>query len=457
MKRGIVTAILCVLVAALLIAPTYAGRQQRTASPSRCGARAWVGAWSASPSDTETAGYGHQTLRLVITPHFGGDRVRVRLTNRFGASPVTLDAVSVGFRDSGAALVKGTSRPLTFGGQRSITMARGGDVVSDPVLLTVRPFRDLAVSIAVGAPSGPATRHYLGRQTSFVSSPGTGDQTEQVSGAPFTSTIRSWPFLARVEVLRSNRVGTVVTLGDSITDGFQGNQAPVVESPTGVDENVRYPDFLSRRLLADKSGRQFTVLNAGISGNRVLRDGDAIPRFGPSALSRLDADVLAQPGVTDVIVLEGINDIGQAPPASADQLITGLKQIVTRLQTRGVNVLLGTLTPAGGTIVPTYGSAEANATRKKVNHWIRARSGADGVIDFDAAVRDRRDRSRLAEPYDSSDHLHPSTAGYDAMAKAIDLRAFRGNGCTGRASSARPGGPGRAVEPDSRWSAVGVM
>jgi lysophospholipase L1-like esterase len=377
-----------------------------------CDAPAWVGAWSADPSDAANHGLADQTSRTILTPHLGGDTLRVRVSNRFGGAGVTFQAASVGLRrGSGAALAAGSRRPLTFAGAASVTVAAGDDAVSDPVALRVAPGDDLAVSLFAAGLTGPATEHSIGQQTSYVTPPGAGDHTGEDAGGAFSLPIPARFFVSGVDVRAPSSVGDVVALGDSITDGFGGP----------ADRNDRYPDFLARRL----AGRGLSVVNAGISGNRVLSDARA-QLGGPSALARLDRDVVGQPGVSDVVVLEGINDIaGQAP---ADRVTGGLEQIVTRLHGAGLRVQLGTLTPFGG----SPAAAAAEATRRAVNRWIRSGAGgADGVVDFDAAVRDPGSPDRLDPRYDSGDHLHPNGAGRRAMAGAVDPAGLRGAACRG--------------------------
>jgi len=392
------------------------------AAPVRCSGSHWVGAWGASPSHAAVPGYAGQTMRMLVTPNAGGRLARVRLTNRYGTAPVTFDAVRLARRASGAGVVAGTSRPVTFGGRRSITIARGADAVSDPVRIRFRAFQQLAVSVYARADTGPATTHFLASEPStYVAA---GDHTADRGGAAFGEPQESWVFLDGVDVLAPARVGAVVALGDSITDGALSTEARA----TGA-RDTRWPDFLARRLV--RAGRPLAVVNEGIGGNRIRLD--AVPTspeiFGPSTLFRLDGDVLAVSGATDVIVLEGINDIGQDPPATAAQVIAGLQQVVTRLQVAGLRVLVGTLTPSGGMGVPTYGSAAAGAIRRAVNRWIRGSRLPDGIVDFDAAVRDPSRPSRIRPAYDSGDHLHPNARGYRAMGDAVRLGALRGSGC----------------------------
>jgi lysophospholipase L1-like esterase len=383
----------------------------------------WVGSWIASPSDGAGQRFSDQTLRMIVTPHLGGSTLRVHLSNRFGSQPVSFARVTIAERRSGADLIPGSLWPLTFGGRAGVTVAAGAEVVSDPLSFTVLPFVDLAIGLYVSGATGPATEHFTARQTSYISASAAGDLAGDADGAAFTYTATSWYFVAGIDVMAPSSVGAVVAFGDSITDGFQGKGNPVVPNPEGLDANARYPDALQRRLVA--AGRHLSVLNAGISGNRLLRDASAITYFGPSGLSRVDADAISQAGVTDVIVLEGTNDIGQPPYASATDVISGLQQLVDQLHAAGLNVLLGTLTPAGGTSGP-YGTAATNDARETVNQWIRSSGVAETVVDFDAAVRDSLDPSRINPIYDGSDHLHFNPAGYAAMAAAVDLSTLRG-------------------------------
>ena len=377
-----------------------------------CTGERWVGAWAAPPSGASgrSGETRDETVRVILTPVLGGSRVRVRLSNRFGRRPVTFASATVARRAAGADVVPETLARLTFAGRTSATAAPGEDVVSDPVGLRVRAFEALAVSVHVPHAAGAATEHHAGRQTSYLTPDGAGDHAADPSGDAFTQRTTSRPFVTAVDVTAPGRTGAVVALGDSITDG------------SGAGPGASWPELLARRVR--RARRPLSVLNAGIGGNRVLRGGDD-PRFGPPALDRLDTDVLQQAGVSTVILLEGINDLGRGATAAA--LIDGLRRLVRRSRAAGLRVVHGTLTPARG-YRGGHGTAATDRARRHVNRWIRTRSPADAVVDFDAAVRDPRRPRRLRRAYDSGDHLHLDRAGYRAMARAVRLSELRACG-----------------------------
>jgi lysophospholipase L1-like esterase len=379
-----------------LMALTGDAAEQRTPS-------GWVGTWAASPSSggTET-GYPNFSIRNVVHTSVGGSAVRVRLSNAYGAKPLPLGRVTVAVAESpgGRAAIAGTMRTLTFGGSTTTTIPAGAEALSDPATLRVPADRDLLVTTFTPSQSGPVTFHQAAQQTSYFTRQG--DFAAEVSGASFNETTAVWHYVSGVDVLGSGAAGAVVTLGDSITDGV-GSQAGA---------NHRWPDVLSDRLLA--ANRGLGVLNAGISGNRLLLDG-----AGRSALARLDGDVLSLGGVRTLIVYEGINDIQQDPhQTDPAQIIAAQRQVIAQARARGIRVLGATLTPFKGWRV--YDET-LEATRQAVNAFIRTGGAYDGVIDFDKAIRDPQDPLRMLPEYDTGDHLHPGDAGLKAMANSIDL------------------------------------
>jgi lysophospholipase L1-like esterase len=341
-----------------------------------------------------------------------GDLVRIRFTNTFGDQPLEIGAASVAESGTGAATT-GRSVPLTFGGQPSVQIPIGAEALSDPVRLHVQALQDLDVSVYLPTATGSATLHSLGRQTTYVAS---GDQTGDGSGSAYATLDQSWYFIDAVDVVAQPQVrGTLVAFGDSITDGFNST----------VNANARWPNDLARRL--DARHDTLAVADEGISGDRVLTSDLCC---GVNALARLDRDVLERAGAKEIILLMGINDFGfSAVPSnpviapttdvSADQVIAGYEQIIAQAHAAGLKIFGATLTPFKGA---GYYTAEGEAKREAVNQWIRTSGAFDGVIDFDAVVRDPSDPLVINPPFDSGDHLHPNDAGYQAMANAIPLR-----------------------------------
>jgi lysophospholipase L1-like esterase len=378
----------------------------------------WVATWGASPQeaitgDLSATGFDNQTIRNIVFTSVGGSAVRLQVTNRFGATPLDIGRVTVGLAGTGAAVVPGTLHAVTFGGSRSIVVPPGADVLSDPIAMRVQPLQDLAISVYVPRVTGPATNHSDAQQVNYVSTPG--DYAGQGSGAAFTTQTQSWYFVDDVLVRSLRAAGTVVAFGDSITDGYHSD----------VGANARWPNFLARRLDA-LPGRTLAVVDEGISGNRVLNNSECC---GVNALARFEQDALSQPGVKDIIVLEGINDIGfsDLPPnpltnpntnVSAAQIIAGYKQLIAFAHEHGLRIFGATLTPFQGS---AYYTAAGENKREEVNHWIRTSGAFDGVIDFDKVIRDPSDPLIINPSYDSGDHLHPNDAGYQAMANAINL------------------------------------
>lgn len=384
----------------------------------------WVATWGPSASPpladavqmrTAKLTFDNQTLREVVHTSLGGEQVRIRLSNAFGKQKVEIGAVHAALRSSGAGIAAGSDRVVTFGGRPTVTIPADAFVLSDPVKLSVPAGADLAISLFVPKPAIGAGIHYAAQQTNYV---GAGNQTAAAEVAA-PETIASWVYLAGVDVLAPSSSFAVVAFGDSITDGARST----------VDANRRWPDILASRLRSKK----IAVVDAGIGGNRILHD--ALPtnvRFGTNALSRFDRDVLSQPGVRYVIILEGINDLGHAgssAPASetvsAEDLIAGMKQMVERAHLRGVKVIGATILPFEGTVFAGYFSPEKEVKRKAVNAWIRTGGVLDGVIDFDKTMQDPAHPDRILPAYDGGDRLHPGDAGYQAMGESIDLKLFK--------------------------------
>jgi lysophospholipase L1-like esterase len=362
----------------------------------------------AAPAPPATV--NNQTIRQVVRTSIGGNRFRVVLSNAFGTAPIDIGAANMALRDKESVVLSASVRPLTFAGGTTGRILPGAVLVSDPVDLAVPPLTDVVVDLflpgELGISASPVTTHNAAWQTNYISS--TGNHAGVVT-MPIEVRPTSWFLLARVEVLAPARTLAVVTFGDSITDG----------SRSTMDTNNRWPNHLARRLTAQK-GAGVAVLNAGIGGNRVLGDG-----AGLSALARFDKDVLMQTGVTHVVVMEGINDIGIArsnPSPSAADLIAAHKQLIERAHARGLKIYGATLTPFEG--APYY-TQEGEAKRQALNDWIRTSRAYDGVIDFDKATRDPAAPAKFLPLYDSGDHLHPGDAGYKAMGEAVDLALFK--------------------------------
>lgn len=385
-----------------------------TASPAAFGQAAalWSASWGTAPAGpppaANTMNFSSQTLRLIARASIGGPRVRVRLSNEMGSTPLRIGAASIALRASGSTVQTGSIRQLTFGGSSTIVVPAGAPAVSDPVALAVPAQADLAVSLYLPDASSATTIHNAALQTSYVSP--AGDYTT-VAAMPSQSTISSWPFLTEIDV--ESTAGCVVAYGDSITDG-QG-------SPRNL--NQRWPDFLARRLLAGTL-QPLGVVNRGISANSLLNDYPSGLLAGRDGLERFDRDVMATAGVRAVVILLGINDIVYSPstsPIPAQNLIAGYQQLAARARLRGLAVIGATLPPFGG---HAYFTPQREAVRETVNAWMRSAVPFDALADFDLALRDPDAPQRLLGRFDSGDKLHPNAAGYEAMAQAVPLDTF---------------------------------
>lgn len=399
-----------------------------------CTGTRWAGSWMAAPSDSfgivdasirPQLPVSDQTYRLIITPHRGGSVLRVHLTNRTRPVPVDLAHVTVALQAAGAAVHPDSLREVTFDGNPGVTIGAWRDVVSDPVELPFAAWQPLAVSVYAPGQAVLPTEHFTAMATSYYSPPFAGDAAADPQGAQLSLATTTAPFVSGIDVLAPAEVATVVAFGDSITDGYvAGTALGIPQEPSVVDRNVRYPDFLQRRF--DAAGLPFTVLNAGISGNRIGRDG-FVPWFADAAVRRVQQDVIDQAAVTDVIILEGINDLGIPIGASFEEVVAGLTALIDRLHAAGLRVHLATILPSSNALANgVLTLPNANATRVRVNAWIRAQQLSDTVVDLDAALRYPAYPDVLDPRYAGPDWVHPNAAGYQAMADAIDLGIFHG-------------------------------
>jgi lysophospholipase L1-like esterase len=402
------------LATAAVVAGLCTPSSAQPAAPARCD---WVGTWAtalttASPFDTgrSLSGFENESIRMIVQTSIGGGLVRIRLSNVYGDRALTIGHATVArpTTPSAADLDPRTLRPLSFHGRPSVTVPAGAEVVSDPVPLLVQPLGQLAVTVYLPQATGPTSWHWFARQTAFVYA---GDHAADAGGGGSTMTLEHFYFLAGVEVPDDHRAdGAVVVLGDSISDG------PFLT----LDANQRWPDFLAQRLSHKRHGaRDLGVLNLALSGNAAGHDGVEVglPELGPSGLDRLAEHVFIQPGARTVIVELGLNDIFQHDDGP-EAIISALRQIAADLHAQHLRVLLSTLVPATGD--PSW-TPVREATRQAVNQYVRTTRDADGVVDFDRALRDPADPARLNPAFDRGDHVHPNELGNMAIAEIVPL------------------------------------
>jgi lysophospholipase L1-like esterase len=337
--------------------------------------------------------------------------LRLRLSNTHGDRAMKIAAASVALHAEGASIRPGSSQSLRFGGQAEVIIPRGATVISDPIAFMVPELTNLAVSLYLPENSGFLTAHALANQTNYVSE--SGNHVANVN-LPIEAETTAWNLLTAIDVINNDSVSAIAMVGDSITDGWGSTDSG----------NQRWPNHFARRLFADSSTGKYAVLNAGISGNQVTTEGNSL--FGQNLQARFERDVLALTGVTHMVLMEGINDIGMpsmagGAPTSAAQIIAGYKQIVARAHARGIKIFGATLTPYEGA---AYFTPAGELVRQEVNEFIRNGGTFDGVIDFDRAIQDPANPSRIL-PALTEDNLHPNDIGYKLMADSIDLSLFR--------------------------------
>ena len=412
LRTGFIPFCAIILLLACLATGVDAGKAQKH----------WVGSWAASqqlvePSNSlAPADIRDATLRQIVHLSLGGSEVRLRLSNRFGSAPLHLTAVHVAraVSPSSDKIVPATDKGLTFSGSQDVTIPPYADYLSDPVSFSVNALSDVAITLHVDVAPNEQTGHPGSRATTYIQH---GDLVSELA-FPDATTVEHWYFIAGIDVVAPPGASAIVILGDSITDGHGAT----------TNGNDRWTDVLAQRLQTQPGSRSLAVLNQGIGGNHLLTDG-----LGPNALSRLDHDVIAQPGIRYLIVFEGINDIGllalkedvaaSEHETQVTRIIGAYEQIVERAHTHNIKVIGATLTPFVGS--DYYHPNPANeAGRQTVNDWIRTLGHFDAVLDFDKVTRDPEHPERLLPAFDSGDHLHPSPVGYAAMANAVPLSLF---------------------------------
>ncbi len=412
----------CALVCVLLFVAQTAGAQRN----------AWTATWAASPQPTAPdpkrplLHIEDETVRERVRVTVGGDQIRIRLSNEYGSSPVVIGSATVA-EPEGASGVKASSiQSVTFGGRNSVTIPARAPMLSDPVTFRVNSGGEISISLYFPKRVATPTLHALALKRAVVSQHGDHTREEEIEDG---SESGSLILVSAVLVPAQASERLVVAFGDSTTDGDAAS-----------DAEHTWPSDLARRLAKMRGGPKVAVVNEGIAGNRLLDDCfmASVGCLGVSALARFDRDALALPGVTHIVLLEGINDIGfpgarlgeqnladATEARSAEELIDAYRQLIARAHVHGVKLIGATMMPFEGVDIPGYYSESKEAIRQEVNKWIRSSGSFDGVIDFDATVRDPEHPSRLLPRLASGDHLHPNDAGYQAMAEAIGVALFK--------------------------------
>ena len=411
------------LICFLLPAPRLAAAPQST----------WIATWASSPQPVAPGGnhpllnLEDQTVRERVRVSVGGSQIRIRLSNEYGSSALLVGAVTVALPVDPASVKPGSVQAVTFNGRNSVTIAAGAPVLSDPVAFPVSSGSEISISLYFPKRVATPTVHWFALKSAVVSQHGDHTRDEKIEGG---GNSHSSILVSAVLVPAQPSQRLVVAFGDSVTDG----------DGSTPDTDRNWPSDLARRLGKTAEGSKTAVVNEGLVGNRLLNDCflPALGCFGVSALARFDRDALGLPGVTHIVLLEGINDLGfpgvklgeqyLADPAdarTAEDLSAGYLQLIARAHARGVKLIGVTITPFEGVDFPGYYSEAKEATRQAANKWIRTSGAFDGVIDFDAVLRDPGHPSRLLPKFASEDHLHPNDAGYQALADAIDLALFK--------------------------------
>jgi lysophospholipase L1-like esterase len=402
--------------AALAVVVALAGVTAPTALKGQTRARSgqWITAWTSSHHTLGAKPLTNATVRMIARLTVPGDSVRIRLDNTFGTAPLVIGSAYVAPRTSGAALVARANKRVSFNNANSVTIPPGGTVLSDPVALKVAAWQDLAVSLYVPGEDTKPTQHTLAFVTSYVSANGSGDLSADESSMPFSTTTTSMFWLKAIEVQSSAYTGAIVAFGDSITDG----------NCSTVDGHDRWEDWLDVRmnLASDRGAIRKAVLNEGISGNTLGREGLKPAPDSPPALERLERDVLSHHGVTDVILFIATNDIRRESPAS--QVIANTQEIVRRVKAKGIRIVGATVIPRHNNTTNSPWDAAKTATRNEVNQWIRTKAPFDGFIEFDKSVRDSSNPDLLNPAY-NCDNIHPTPFGYYQMGQAVPLEFFR--------------------------------